>query len=83
MLVLSDERVADIPVSPDTPLILSLKSDKSGELTAGVSPVPNLIVDEIVFAVVFMPCNVKEIIVDPLPSVELFGETVIWAFVSA
>ena len=47
MLVLSDESVAEIPVSPDTPLILSRKSDRSGEFTAGVSPVPNFIVDEI------------------------------------
>ena len=70
-------------MSPETPLILSRKSDKSGEFKAGVSPVPNLMVDEMVFGEVFIPCRVNEIMVDPDPSVELFGVTVICALVSA
>ena len=47
-----------------------------------LSPVPNFIVEEIVFGVAFIPFSVKEIIVFPSASVVLFGDTVIRAFVS-
>ena len=80
MYDLSLDNFAYIPVVPVKPLILSLKSDKSAPLIP--SPVPNLIVDEIITSlVVFMPFNLNDTTV--WSSVLLFGETLIRALVCA